>query len=165
MSSKNKVISGLVDTNKGLFKTLVDSIYKINSSAYFSGIMMLLLNIGSKYITIDLSKNQEQLFKNNIMRQILIFSIIWIGTKDIIVSLVLTAVFVILADYLFNEKSSFCIIPDYMKRIEKAMDINNDNNVSDSEIRQAIQVLEKAKQDKNRINQRKLIEMFSNNEY
>jgi hypothetical protein len=166
--SKNKEIITVAlntNTNNGLFKTFIEHLYRINSSVYFSGIMMLMLNIGSKYITIDLSKNQEQLLKNNIMRQVLIFSIIWIGTKDILVSLGLTAVFVILADYLFNEESSFCVIPDYMKRIEKAMDLTNDNKVSELEIKRAMKILEKAKQDNHKANQGKLLEMFSNNDY
>ena len=145
-----------------VFRNGLNYIYRMNSSVYFSGIMMLMLNVGSKYITINLSKTQEALLKNKIMRQILIFSIIWIGTKDIIVSLGLTAVFIILADYLFNENSSFCVVPEYMNRIQLAMDLNNDNIVSESEVKQALEILEKAKLVKNRKEKFKLIEMFDN---
>ena len=77
---------------------------------------MLIINIGSKYVTIELSKNQEQFLKGAIARQILIFSIIWMGTRDIITSLILTAVFVILTDHLFNEESRFCVVSKVIKK-------------------------------------------------
>ena len=46
-----------------------------------------MLNIGSKYITIELSKSQEQYLKNKIGRQILIFAISWMGSRDILIAL------------------------------------------------------------------------------
>lgn len=160
MNTKNKIINKTGTNIFGMFKYLL---YSINSSVYFSGIMMILLNIGSKYISISLSKNQEQLLKNKIMRQILIFSIVWTGTKDIITSFALTAIFIILADYLFNEESSLCVIPDYMERLNKVMDLNNDNKISDEEIKHALKVLETAKINKHKSQQLQLIEMFENN--
>jgi len=91
----------------------------LNDNKYFAGVVMLIMNIGSKYITIELSKTQEAYFRFTLGRQILIFSILWIGTRDITISLVLTAVFILLVDYLFNENSKFCIIPDKYKDLQK----------------------------------------------
>lgn len=121
------------------------SLMSINNSSYFAGILMLIVNIGSKYISIELSKTQEQYVKHKIGRQILIFSIIWLGIKDIYKSLILTAVFVLLADHLFNEKSNLCILPKQMRMIQSAMDLNDDNNVSDEEVSKALHILENAK--------------------
>ena len=55
----------------------------LNNSKFFAGLVMIMLNIGSKYITIELSKSQEQYLKNNIGRQLLIFAISWMGSRDI----------------------------------------------------------------------------------
>lgn len=121
------------------------SLMSINNSSYFAGILMLIVNIGSKYISIELSETQEQYVKHKIGRQILIFSIIWLGIKDIYKSLILTAVFVLLADHLFNEKSNLCILPKQMRMIQSAMDLNDDNNVSDEEVSKALHILENAK--------------------
>ena len=107
---------------------------------------MIMLNIGSKYITIELSKTQEEYLRNNVGRQLLIFSISWMGTRDIYLALGLTAVFTILTQYLFNENSSFCILPKHVKALSEVLDSNNDNKVSDAEIRHALEVLNKAKQ-------------------
>lgn len=136
-----------------IIKKLLDSVQSLNNSKFFAGIVMIMLNIGSKYVVIELSETQKQYFRNSITRQILIFSIIWMGTKDIFYSLLLTGIFVILADYLFNEKSAYCILPKSMIELQKVVDINDDNKVTENEIQNAIKILEKAKEKTKRENQ------------
>ena len=51
------------------------SLTSLNNSKFFAGLVMIMLNIGSKYITIELSKKQEEYLRNNVGRQLLIFSI------------------------------------------------------------------------------------------
>jgi hypothetical protein len=121
------------------------SIMALNGNSYFVGILMLLMNIGSKYVSIELSKTQEQFIKNKIGRQLLIFSIVWMGVRDIYKSLIITAIFVLLADHLFNENSNFCILPKQMRLLRNAIDVNDDNEISEQEINNALQVLDKAK--------------------
>ena len=75
----------------------------------------------------------------------LIFAISWMGTKDIITALGLTAVFKVLTDYLFNEESKFCIIPQKYRRYEHLLDLDEDGNVTEKEIKEAVKILEKAK--------------------
>ena len=99
---------------------------KINNSKLFAGLVMIMLNIGSKYITIKLSKSQEEYLKNSIARQLLIFSIIWMGTRDIILSIFITASFIVLTDHLFNEESNYCVIPNFLKNHAHILDANND---------------------------------------
>ena len=129
-----------------MFEIIHSSLMALNNSKFFAGLVMIMLNIGSKYITIELSNTQEEYLRNKVGRQILIFSISWMGTRDIYLALGLTAVFTILTQYLFNENSSFCILPKHAKALSHALDTNKDNNVSDAEIRHAIEVLNKAKQ-------------------
>ena len=38
---------------------------------------------------------------------ILIFAISWMGSRDVIIALALTAVFTVLTEHLFNEESQF----------------------------------------------------------
>jgi hypothetical protein len=130
-----------------MIRLIHTSLMSLNNSKFFSGLVMIMLNIGSKYITIELSKTQEEYLRNSVGRQILIFSICWMGTRDIYLALALTAIFEILTQYLFNENSKFCILPKYVIALSNAMDTNNDNKVSDSEIRKAIEILNKAKKD------------------
>ena len=117
----------------------------LNNSKFFAGLVMIMLNIGSKYITIELSKSQEQYLKNNIGRQILIFAISWMGSRDILVALALTAVFTVLTEHLFNEESSLCIIPKQYRQYEHLLDLDKNNVVTPEEIKKAREVLDKAR--------------------
>ena len=136
------------------------TILSLNNSKFFAGIIMILLNIGSKYITIELSKNQEQYLKHYIGRVILLFAISWMGTHEIYTSLILTASFIVMTQYLFNEESSFCILPSYLKRFNHVLDKNNDDVVSEKEIEHAIKVLEKARRNDEKRKQLQLLNMF-----
>ena len=86
----------------------------INESKLFAGLMMIFLNIGSRYITIELSKTQKEYLTNSILRQVLVFAVAFIGTRDLIIALVLTAVFTILVDGLFHEDSKISVLPKSM---------------------------------------------------
>ena len=83
----------------------------LNSSKILIGIAMIMFNIGSKYLVIDISKNQEQFFKNVLIRRLTLFSIFFVATRDIITSFLLTAAFIIFAVNLFNQESKFFVLP------------------------------------------------------
>lgn len=119
----------------------VDNILNsLNGNKYFAGIMMILLNIGSKYVSLEISDNQNALLSNKIIRRLLIFTIVFVATRDVKVSLIITAVFIILVLELFNEKSNICILPKNLRKY----DLNNDGIISDDEIKKAYATLQKA---------------------
>lgn len=134
----------------------------LNNSKFFAGVVMILLNVGSKFIAIQFSKSTEEYLKMNVTKQLLVFAMAWMGTRDIYTALVLTAVFTILSDHLFNEESPYCCVPEKYRILAKLADENNDGSVSVEEITSAIAVLEKAKQDKQKMNQRQTFTLFGN---
>ena len=132
----------------GFLDYVHDHILFLNNSRFFAGVVMILLNIGSKFISVQFSKSTEEYLKFSITKQILVFAMAWMATRDIYTSLVLTAVFVVLSEFLFNEESTFCIVPHQYRVLNKLVDTNNDGIVSHEELNQAIQILEKAKKEK-----------------
>jgi hypothetical protein len=124
---------------------------------------MILLNIGSKFISIQFSKSTEEYLKMNVTKQILVFSMAWMGTRDIYTALVLTAVFTILSDHLFNEESPYCIVPEKYQVLNKLVDTNEDGVVSEQEITSAIAILEKAKKAKVKKEQQNAFLTFNTN--
>jgi len=132
----------------------------LNNSKFFAGVVMILLNVGSKFIAVQFSKSTEEYLKLNVTKQLLVFAMAWMGTRDIYTALVLTAVFTILSDHLFNEESPYCCVPEKYKILSKLVDENSDGNVSEEEINNAIAILEKAKRDKNKLQQRKNFTLF-----
>ena len=111
---------------------------QVNNSPIIAGTAMLFLNIGSRYIDIGLSKAQENAIKGSIAREALIFSIVFVATKNIVLSVIITFVFFILTEYIFNEKSKFCAAPNFFQKVTDDIDVNGDNIISDYELEKAI---------------------------
>lgn len=89
---------------------ILRTIHSINTSKYFAGMLILLLNLGSRFLVMELSETQEQLLSNKIIRRFVIFTVVFVSTRDVLVSLVVTAVFIVLVSGIFNENSKYCIV-------------------------------------------------------
>jgi hypothetical protein len=126
---------------------------------------MILLNVGSKFMAIQFSKSTEEYMKFSLSKQLLVFAMAWMGTRDIYVALGLTAVFTILSDHLFNEESTLCVVPHDFRVLHKLLDTNNSGDVSETEIATAIAVLEKAKREKQRKEQKEAFTKFNFEKY
>lgn len=137
-----------------ILTVLKQVINSLNNSKLLSGLIMIILNVGSKYIEMGFSKTQEEALRNGLARELLIFSVAFMGTRDIILSLLITAAFITLSNYLLNEQSKFCLIPTHLRKIALQVDTNKDGFVSDEEERNAIEILKKAELQKTR-NQQK----------
>ena len=136
-------------TSKNMYlKSFMENIYSLNNSKFFAGIVMLIMNLGSKYISLELSTSQEMYLKYSLGRQLLIFAILWMGTRDIVIALVLTCIFILFADYLLNENSKFCMIPEKYKELHHLIDEDKDGKISKEEIDKAINILKKAQTSK-----------------
>ena len=81
--------------------------YHTNSSPLIAGISMIILNIGTKYVYLDISKKQDDFLKTILFRRLAVFTIFWIGTKDMYSSLLLLLLYVIFIVHLFNENSNY----------------------------------------------------------
>jgi hypothetical protein len=83
------------------------AIQSAQTNLFFIGIMMLILNIGSRHIVHEFSHGDEEYRQNILLRRIAIFAACFVGTRDIVVSLVLTAAFVVLATGIYHAKSVY----------------------------------------------------------
>jgi hypothetical protein len=133
---------------KSMFDYLHSNIQRINDSKVFAGLMIITLNIVSKYVNIGLSKSMESYLKYTFSRQLLVFSIAWMGTRDIYIAFFITFVFAICTEYLFNEDSVFCVLSEDFQDYHTTLidnDVANSDKVTDDEIKKAKDILEKAK--------------------
>lgn len=107
---------------------------------------MLFLNAGSRYVIGDLGKVHEKILTNEITKKVILFSMFFVATRDIIISLVLCMLYVVLIDGIFHEKRRFAMIQpgtenpvtetDYQKardtviqyEKQKAYEMNKDKN-------------------------------------
>ena len=130
-----------------LLEYLHSHISRINDSKIFAGIMIITLNIVSRFVNIKLSKSVESYLKYTFSKYLLVFTIAWMGTRDIYIAFTIMMIYLIIIDYLLDDESMFCILPEEFKNYHQdLLDNDGDNeDVSEEDIKKAEKVLEKAK--------------------
>ena len=136
--------------NSSYLKYIHEHVQALNGSKVFAGIMIITLNIVSRFVNIKLSKTMESYLKYTFSKYVLVFTIAWMGTRDIYIALFIMGCFIIVSDFLFDEESMFCILPEEFKDHHLTILEENENmeNVTDEEITKAKKVIEKAKEQK-----------------
>ena len=131
-------------------KSFTDLFHNLNTSTFFAGFVMIILNIGSRYINLDLNSSTESWIKYLMSKEVLVFAVSWMGTRSIYYALVITACFTIVADHLMNVDSKYCVIPSKFRDLHTMTEEKHgpEKKVSDLEISNALHTLEKAKKEK-----------------
>jgi len=70
---------------------------------------MLMMNLGGRFLSQELSKGQENFFQHPWVRRVLLFVILFMGTRNIMIAGAMWVVVVVLIGYVLNENSAFCI--------------------------------------------------------
>ena len=83
----------------------------LSSNKYVLGIMILLINLGARYIGNELNEFSHKVLNHKFARRFLIFLVIWMGTRDLVCALILTTAFILISNTLLNEQSNYCIVP------------------------------------------------------
>lgn len=144
-----------------IYKIMNDAVSTINNSKIFAGIILIIINVCSKFVTFKFSPIMEAYLKYTFSKNVLIFSVVWIGTRDIYISIIITLLFIVASNYLFNEESDLCCLSESFTSYHLSL-IENDK-VSEADIKKALGVLEKAKKqnDPNVIGQLKIDSLIS----
>lgn len=146
---KYKAPKTIWDAFNNMFLFLNDRVLAINNSKIFAGIIIIVMNIASKFVVFKLSKSMEAYLKYTFSRNILVFAMAWMGTRDIYVAFFMTILFIICTTYLFNEESPLCCLPEQFTEYHISLSDENEI-VSEEQVKQAKEVLERAEKQKSR---------------
>ena len=69
----------------------------LDTSKLFLGIMLIILNIGSRHLVDEFSSDPKEYERNILLRRIAVFAVCFVGTRDVVHSLLLTAAFIIIS--------------------------------------------------------------------
>ena len=138
-------------TLRDMFAYIHQNIIAMNQSKLFAGLVIIVLNISSKFANIKLSKSMEGYLKYTFSRDILVFAMAWMGTRDIYTAIFITIVFSICVNFLFNEQSGFCCLSESF--IEKQSELLDDppdkkQPITEQQIADAVALLSDAKKQK-----------------
>ena len=127
-----------------IFAYLHNHVMTVNNSKIFAGLMIIVLNIASKFVTFKLPKTMESYLKYTFSRDILVFAIAWMGTRDIYIALFITLIFIIVTEYLLHEDSAFYVMPESFRDHHLSLLEEDGEKVSDEDVAKAKDVLKKA---------------------
>jgi hypothetical protein len=141
---------------------ITDLVKPINDNKFVLALVMMFLNISSKYIDFGFSKTQEHALRNGIGKELLIFCVMFVGTRDIILSAIVTFIFFIFSEYLLNENSKFCLCQKHFDRVKLVMEQTN-GIVTEKELNEALETIKKAERNGQLERQNKFIHFMKQN--
>jgi hypothetical protein len=94
---------------KGVDSFLV-TLHELNMNPYLLGLAYIVLNLGGRFMTLSVTPGQEAFLQNILFRPLLLFTIMFIGTRNIVVAFWLTLLILLCLNYLFNENSSWYLL-------------------------------------------------------
>lgn len=95
-----------------------DYLALLNNNKIIWGVTMVLMNMGSRYVFADLGKIHDSILATEFVKKLVVFSIFFVATRDILIAFMLTVSYIFIVDGILHEKRRFCIVPK--KYINKA---------------------------------------------
>ena len=96
-------------------------LFTLANSRIFSGVVMILMNLGGRYIAMQVPSSAERILGHPIMRKFYVFCIAFMATRDIKVAILITLLFFVIFKFLFNENSKSCILPKKQEETKKEL--------------------------------------------
>jgi len=82
---------------------------KIASSPYSLAVAIFLINLGGRFLPMEISKEQEKFLNQPWFRRTIIFVIFFLATRNFVTAAWMAFIVILCVGYLFNENSSLCI--------------------------------------------------------
>jgi hypothetical protein len=90
-----------------------NTIMWLNTNPYLVGTLMLLLNLGGRFLSLELTKKQEAFLQAAWVRPAIFFTVIFVATRNLVVAFWITLMFFFVIWVAANENSPFCMIPSW----------------------------------------------------
>ena len=108
-----------VQTQQAGFAPPVDMltgiITALNGNPYIIGAAYLIINLGGRYLSLELTKQQEAFLANKALRPFLLFAVLFIATRNLAVAFWTTIIVLSIIWVFANENHIMCIIPGWRK--------------------------------------------------
>ena len=110
----------------GSLDPLSSTLFSLNTNPYLIGMLMILLNLGGRFLPMELTKQQEAFLQNGWVRPVILFTAIFIATRNLAVAFWLTLIIFSILWFLANETSAFCMIPGWCKQLHEPLEEQED---------------------------------------
>ena len=94
-------------------ESISTSLQNMSSDPYIIGFAMILLNLGGRFMALSVTPAQEAFLQNTFVRPLLLFAVMFIGTRNLVVAFWLTLVIFVFLHFLLNENSDWFLLRDW----------------------------------------------------
>ena len=78
---------------------------KLNFNLFITTFLLIILNIHSKHINLEITENQKKIIKKPIFRDIMIFLVSYSACENLYLSFLIVVLYSLFFDHFLNEKS------------------------------------------------------------
>jgi hypothetical protein len=96
-----------------------------------SMIFLILVQVGGRYLRIELTPAQQKIINNVVIQSIILFAIILMATKNIVNSLIIVSFVYLCVKILFNENHKYNILSKKWLMEENIISSNNYKSLKD----------------------------------
>ena len=96
-----------------LLDPLSSTLNVLNANPYIIGIFYIFLNLGGRFLSMELTKRQEWFLAQPYVRPFILFSVMFIATRNLAVAFWSTTGILSILWLFANENSSLCLIPGW----------------------------------------------------
>ena len=97
----------------------------IASNKYFIGIIMIVMNIGARFLIDELTPEQKKMVNTQNFRRFIIFCAFFAATRDLLSAITLTIIFILFISEIFTDEED---MKNKKKKIITSVDIQNELN-------------------------------------
>ena len=92
---------------------LTTAILNVSSNPYLIGVFYMFLNLGGRFLSLELTKRQEWFLGQPYVRPFILFAVLFIATRNLAVAFYTTIGILSVLWVFANENSSLCLIPGW----------------------------------------------------
>lgn len=94
---------------------LMDAVFMVlNSNKLFTGLAMLVMNLGSRYIIMDIGTTYDNVFNSVVIKQIIVFCMIFASTRDVKLAIIMTFAFWFIVMGLLDKRRPLNVMPSFL---------------------------------------------------
>jgi hypothetical protein len=105
--------SPIVSSQAGGMDPLSQTLLTLSMNPYIIGVFILLLNLGGRFLALELTKQQEEFLKSSWIRPVIFFAVTYIATRNLAAAFWMTLGLFFVLWVATNENSAFCMIPSW----------------------------------------------------
>lgn len=114
----------------------------LNNSSVIVACCMVIMNLGAKYLPLDLDSEIDELLQSSTMRKIVVFAILYLATRKFIYAVFGTLIFYIIKLTIFNKESKLSVLNLRTNKVNKT-----DNKINKDDVKTITDILSKTKID------------------